>query len=755
MSPPNRRSSQPARPGLASSTFSHDDLGTFDVSVVDSPVTSRSPGPAVALGAARISLEPAFATRGPQLGRDTTSFEGFPSLGQPSRDPGQPGAPRGPGLTAVPEADSEPLHAVPPASELPVSLAVAAEPLESGRIVGTYRLEETLGTGATATVWRAIDLRFKRPIALKLFHARGAASQRVLDRVMGEAQSASSVISDHVVRVRDAGRLPDGGPHFIAMELCAAYSEGGLSVGRTLEEEVPRSLDELVRWGEEIARGVYDAHRVGVFHRDLKPANVLVRPGSRTAQILDFGLATLTRPLADGALDVPTRTISIKVDAAKRQPLCIAGTPAFMAPEQCRGLPWELDPQRDRDLLTRIDVYGIGSILYTLLAGHEPYLEDPEAERSARIVMERVLERPPRPLRRTRGPFTVPPRLVRVVEKAMARDPAERYPDALALAEDLAAFRAGRPTSCDAAHPVLRAGLYARRNKLQMLTALWVLFLVVGGTWMLYASSEMRAAYARMEEARAAEALAWQGTAEAEAARSAAEARAAEALGISEVRTQEAEDARQAEARARHLASKARSAEQSARSTAESALAQAEAARMTADEARAAAASAREEAAEARRAAATSEALAAAARGAATEAETQKEAAQAEAERQREAADAAEARARAARESAQAAEGRAASALERAAEAAREAERAWGAAQAAEGRLSDAQARAREAEGEAQRWKERALRAEAMLSGAGSSGAGGGGQVAPQHPAPQGARGPQGGASNHLGRGPG
>lgn len=630
--------------------------------------------------------------------------------------------------TAIPEGDTDEVFVSSSGGDAPQAVELEmGRRLESGRIVGTYRLDDTLGEGATAVVWRATDLRFKRPIALKLFHARGAATRRALDRVMGEAQSASSVISDYVVRVRDAGQLPDGGPHFIAMELCAAFPDGStrLTVGRTLEEEVPRSLEEAVRWAEELARGVFDAHRVGVFHRDLKPANVLVRPGSRTAQILDFGLATLTRPPAADAIDGPTRTVSLVVDPAGRQPLCVAGTPAFMAPEQCRGLPWDLDPQRDRELLTRIDVYGVGAVLYTLLAGHEPYLED-TIERSARDVMERVVSRPPRPLRRCRGPFRVPPRLARIVAKAMARDPQDRYADGLELAEDLQAYREGRPTSLDGPFPLLRAGLYARRHKLQVITSLWAVFLVFGIGWSLYMSAETQTAYSRMEEAREAEALAWQDAVSAQAARMAAEARASEATSLSEVHTQEAEDAKAAAARAKRLAHKARSAERTALSTAEQA--QLEAAQASSEAELAAT-----DAAEARRVAAQSEALAAAARGAASDAESQRDAAVSEAARSAEEARISESRATSARVAAEAAERRAADAQQAATDASRETARAWSAAEEAEGRAQDAKkeaaaARADAAEArqelsrlrqEVARWRQRALNAEARSGGAG------------------------------------
>ena len=475
-------------------------------------------------------------------------------------------------------------------------LPVAALPISSyrgGMRIGPYLLEELLGEGTTATVWRAIDTRFKRPIALKLFRHRAGMDQAVA-RVMGEAQSASSVISDHVVRVRDAGQLPDDGPWFIAMELCAAFPDGAhhLEVGQTLETEVPRSLDELVRWGVEIARGVHDAHRVGVFHRDLKPANVIIRPGTRTAQILDFGLATLTRPFEPGTIGAPTRTISITIDPTSRSPRCVAGTPSFMAPEQARGLPWNPHPERDRDLLTRVDVYGIGATLWSLLTGRPPFEPHPRAAHPGLDVVDQVKAGPPVRLSALRTRFPLSRQLQRVLERAMAWNAEDRYPTALALAEDLEAIRGHRPTSADGGDLPLRLGLAVRRRPARVLAMGWLVFLLGGAAWTAWLRGEITDATTRLDEARAAEDQAWTDARTAEAARAEAEQTAQAATTHATKKDQEAAKAAATAQEARGVASKARQAASAAATAQADAEAVAEAARLQAAQASNAAAAA-------------------------------------------------------------------------------------------------------------------------------------------------------------------
>ena len=382
-----------------------------------------------------------------------------------------------PTLVAMPEgAGASPTF---PFGEAPAPRAQAPTvPLVPGRRLGDYRLEELLGRGASASVWRATDLRLHMPVALKIFAPRGRAGRALLDGIMREARAASRVVSDFVIRVKDAGTFDDEALVFIAMELCAAFPDpgevpedqaDGLQVGRTLEQGLPDTDVDAVRLLAEVARGVAAAHREGIFHRDIKPANILVRPGSRRAQVTDFGL-TVAELGGEG---------SVRVELVGDAPRIILGTPEYMAPEAAAGLPAQLDPERDRLLLTGLDVYGIGATLYAMFAGRPPYKPRLGADSAALDLLEQVREGPPLDLdQRDRCHLPASPSVARVIARAMARNPDHRYCSALALAEDLEAILAERPTSLDHDRPVWRGRLWLRRNRLQVSAAASVAVLI-------------------------------------------------------------------------------------------------------------------------------------------------------------------------------------------------------------------------------------------------------------------------------------
>jgi len=310
----------------------------------------------------------------------------------------------------------------------PLSLGLL--PQRGQVLAGRYHLIERLGGGATAAVWRARDASLHRDVALKIFNGAHVGSERALRAALAEARAMGALQSPHVVRVQNLGHPTGAEPCFIELELCAEYDTAAdhLRVGRSLAHTPPRRTSEAVRWLISVARGVHAAHERGIFHRDIKPANILIRPISRTAQITDFGLA-----LPRGAS--PTGGT-------------IVGTPRYMAPEQAEGLPDGLDPDAPahRELLRRVDVYGLGVTLYTLLAGAPPFSPRPGATMPVTDVLDQVrtCSAPPLPL----GPGGVPASIARVVARAMHRDPSRRHPTADALADDLerALKRSARPT---------------------------------------------------------------------------------------------------------------------------------------------------------------------------------------------------------------------------------------------------------------------------------------------------------------------
>ncbi len=327
--------------------------------------------------------------------------------------------------------------------------------LEPGAQLGRYRLEQRIGEGATASVWKAWDTHLQVWTALKLLHPGGPMrGPKALDAVMHEARAASGILSDHVVRIKTAGQFA-GGLHFIEMELCAEHRPGSdgaevLEVGRTLNETSLHGTDELVRVVAEAARGVDAAHRLGVLHRDLKPSNILLTPISHRAQVTDFGLAA-PQLHAEPTVDTsPTETVTVMLEAQDGK---LVGTPCYMAPEQAFGQP----PTRASD------IYGLGATLWAMLAERAPYTTGTDHAVPALDVVAQVRTGPPKPLRAVAP--AVPRRLARIVERAMRRSPRQRYATAGDLAADLEAWLARRPTSVDGVNPLLSLGLTLRRNR--------------------------------------------------------------------------------------------------------------------------------------------------------------------------------------------------------------------------------------------------------------------------------------------------
>jgi serine/threonine protein kinase len=347
-----------------------------------------------------------------------------------------------------------------PASEaIPPSLGEANE---------RYELSLRLDAGATASVWQAFDRRLGRNVAIKVFHERDVSE--TLDQVLAEARAASDVISEHVVRVLDV-QYGEGHP-YIVMELVSEYDpdKGEAVLGTAASSLRPRTIEEVARWVMHVARGVHEAHLRNVFHRDLKPKNVLITPNSRRARVADFGLA-----VSGAGSDAAHPTITL-LKRGPSGPVSVRGTPEYMAPEQARGLPLNLDARTaaDRAVLVAVDVWGLGAIAYELLAGRPPWLARRADDLSAWEIAAST-ERPP-PLERTHDGQRIPLRLRQVIEKAMATDPKARYASAAAVANELQALLTRRPTSFDRSRTA-RFGLWCRRNPQLALTVLVVIAL--------------------------------------------------------------------------------------------------------------------------------------------------------------------------------------------------------------------------------------------------------------------------------------
>jgi hypothetical protein len=440
--------------------------------------------------------------------------------------------------------------------------------LVSGATLGRYRLEEALGSGATASVWKAWDTHLHTYTALKILNPEAAKGTAALDAVLREARAASAIISDHVVRVKTAGRFEEG-PAYVEMELCAEHRPGPdgaevLEVGRNLAEADLPTLRDKVRAVAEAARGVDAAHRVGVLHRDLKPGNILLTPESFRAKVTDFGLA------ADQVFPAPdegtpaTATVTLLVEAREGR---IVGTPAYMSPEQALGHP----PTR------AADIYALGATLYALLSGRPPYEPDGRHPVPALDVLAQVRAGPPAPLR---ARAEVPPRLERIIERAMTRSARRRYRTAGDLARDLEAWLADRPTSVDGRAPLLQLLLFARRQRVLVATVALLAFVVVAfGGAVGFLEWRRRALTADIDRAERRFEIATSEAQQAEALRDRTEQEKQQALREAQIAQAERERALQSESSAerrwleestaRQLAEEAQRAAEASRAAAE------------------------------------------------------------------------------------------------------------------------------------------------------------------------------------------
>ncbi|MFJ9574530.1 serine/threonine-protein kinase [Streptomyces bacillaris] len=268
-------------------------------------------------------------------------------------------------------------------------------------LAGRYRLVGLLGAGGMGQVWRAVDERLGRTVAVKVL-ARPEDEDLVL-RLDSEARAAAALSDPHVVAVHDIGEAPVDGSRvvYLVMELVE-----GRSLGEVLAEGLP-AVGDVMAWGEQIGRGLHAAHRAGVVHRDIKPANILLTADGRV-KVCDFGIARR----AD-ALGHPLTGTG-----------AVIGTPSYMSPEQARG---------DAVIGAGSDLYSLGCLLYELLTGEPPF------PGGGWPVLAQHLNQVPAPVRSRRP--EVPAELDRLVAELLRKDPRRRPADAAEVARRLHALR--------------------------------------------------------------------------------------------------------------------------------------------------------------------------------------------------------------------------------------------------------------------------------------------------------------------------
>jgi len=296
-----------------------------------------------------------------------------------------------------------------------------------GETLSRYRVVAHLGSGAMGDVYRAEDLRLRRPVALKLVRMGGDAGE-ASRRLLAEARAASALTHPNIAVVYEVDEIDrDGGRvGFIAMEYVQGRTLGDLAL------QGPLPLDTILDVGRQVADALGDAHAHGLVHRDIKPSNVMVTDAG-LVKVLDFGLARWSSWTIDS--DTSTRAADPFEKAG-----AVAGTLAYMSPEQATG----------RSLDGRSDMFSLGVVLYELLARRRPF----EGENGVQ-VLESLLQRDPAPL----GARLDDPRLPaieRVVRRMLEKNPSRRYADVRAAGLALAATQRGEtPGGEDAPPPVL------------------------------------------------------------------------------------------------------------------------------------------------------------------------------------------------------------------------------------------------------------------------------------------------------------
>jgi serine/threonine protein kinase len=273
----------------------------------------------------------------------------------------------------------------------------AEDDVPAGARLGPYRIVAPLGSGGMGQVYRALDTRLGREVAVKLLDLRSESARRRFDR---EARLAGAVSHPHVLTVFDVGEW-EGRPYVVSELLRGQTLRALLRPGLV-------GLRQAVSYAVQICRGLEALHAQGIVHRDLKPENVFVTSDG-WVKILDLGLAALIRD--------PEARESEPWDSVTTEGGAAFGTAGYMSPEQVRRLP--ADP--------RSDIFACGVVLYEMLARRRPFQEETAAE-----TMTAVLRREAKPLREIDA--SLPAALVHVVERCLAKRPEDRFHSAHDLA---------------------------------------------------------------------------------------------------------------------------------------------------------------------------------------------------------------------------------------------------------------------------------------------------------------------------------
>jgi eukaryotic-like serine/threonine-protein kinase len=303
--------------------------------------------------------------------------------------------------------------------------------IRPGAQIGTYRIESEIGAGGMGVVYKGLDTKLNRPVAVKVL------SNRVADKVsrtrfQREAQMASSLNHPHIVTVYDADEFE--GQQYLVTE----FVDGG-TLASWVKQVRPwrQTVDLLGGVGDALAA----AHAANILHRDIKPGNILLSK-SGYAKLADFGLAKLTDSSAVSSEETITAGYTGTIPGA------VLGTPAYMSPEQAQGNPMD----------SRSDIFSFGAMFYELLTGTRPF-----AGKNNLDLLNAIVYSPAAPL-----PIEIPLAVRIIVEKALEKDPADRYQTAREMVVDLR--RVVRSSSATSMEVAVQAPAPVRKKQLGVFT---------------------------------------------------------------------------------------------------------------------------------------------------------------------------------------------------------------------------------------------------------------------------------------------
>jgi eukaryotic-like serine/threonine-protein kinase len=303
--------------------------------------------------------------------------------------------------------------------------------------ISHFRVIDKLGEGGMGVVYKAIDTRLNRPVALKFLPDKIARDSQALERFRREARAASALNHPGICTIYDIGE--HDGRAFIAMEFIDGETLRSHIHGKALP------LEETLRLGIQIAEALDAAHSEGIIHRDVKPANIFVTRRGQ-AKVLDFGLAKL---VPKGIANADSDSGGATTDSTSIVGI-ISGTPAYMSPEQVRG----------DNLDGRTDIYSLGLLLFEMATGRQAF-----SGGTGGVIIEAVLTRSPVPAR-TINP-EIPPQLEEIISKALHKDREQRYQHAGEVRAELQQLERGPDSGWRARQESAQSVLSSNTGRLQ------------------------------------------------------------------------------------------------------------------------------------------------------------------------------------------------------------------------------------------------------------------------------------------------